>query len=217
MCCHQPAVRATAGYPASRALSRPQGQRLLLFHGGGVLRLPHTWLLSQAEGILGQRVFRSMRVSSTEKRRLAQASSSSIPKPYSDFPWKSVLSQGRCPGNEAFAVCGFLPPRDWAQASSSSPQNISQRMMCFRRDFGFYRTALQYCILSKASVASGKKSCGRAGASLALLSRAPYSRPGFTLTGRSKQTQLQPYISVRSLGWHSMHTTISQCRHRLAF
>ena len=129
-----------------------------------------------------------------------------------------MLSQGRCPGKEAFAVCGFFPPRDWAQATSSCPQNISQRMLCFRRGFGLERTALRCCfLLSKASVASRKKSCGRAGASWALLSRAPCSRPGFTLPGRTKQTQPQPCSSVHSLGWHSRHTTISQCRHRLGF
>ena len=43
------------------------------------------------------------------------------------------------------------------------------------------------------------------------------SRRGFTLPGRTKQAQPQPCSSVCSLGWHSMHTTISQCRHRLAF
>ena len=71
----------------SQSISRAQGQRLL-FTGGGVLRLPHTWLLSQAEGMLGQRVFRSMRVSSTELRRLAQASSSS------SIPYPTLISQG---------------------------------------------------------------------------------------------------------------------------
>ena len=157
-----------------------------------VLSIPHTWLLSQAEGMLGQRVFRSMRVSSTELRRLAKASSSSIRQPNSDFPRNAVLSQGRCPGKEAFAVCGFLLPPGWSQARSSSPQNISQRMLCFPRAFGLERTALRCCFLSKASVASGKKSFGRDGASWALLSRAPCSRPGFTLPGRTKQKQPQP-------------------------
>ena len=166
--------------------------------------------------MLGQRVFRSIRVSSTDLQRLGQANSSS-PKPTSDFPRKVVLSQGRCPGKEAFAVCGFLPPRDRTQASSSSPQNISQRMLCFRRGFGLERTALRCCFLSKASVASGKKSFGKAVASWAMLSLAHCSRPGFTLPGGTKQTQPEPYSSMRSLGWHSMHTTISQCRHRLAF
>ena len=127
------------------------------------------------------------------------------------------LRQRGCPGKEAFAVCGFLPPRDWAQASRSSPQNISQPMMCFRRGFGLERTALRFCFLIKASVASGKKSCGRAGASWALLSRVPCSCPGFTLPGRTKQIQPQPCSSLHSLGWHSLQTTISQCRHRLAF
>ena len=131
-----------------------------------------TTLLSQAEGMLGQRVFRYMRVSSTVLRGIAQASSSSIPKPNSDFPTNAVLSQGRCPGKEAFAVCGFLPPRDWARASTGSPQNTSQRMLCFRRGFVLEQTSLRRCFLSKASFASGRKSCGRAGASWALLSRA---------------------------------------------
>ena len=48
-------------------------------------------------------------------------------------------------------------------------------------------------------------------------SRAPCSRPGFTLPGRTKQTQPQPCSSVRGLGWHSRHTTISRWRQRLAF
>ena len=128
-----------------------------------------------------------------------------------------MLSKGRCQGKGAFAVCGFLQPRDWAQARSSSPQNISRGMLSFRRGCGLEQTALRHCFLSKASVASGKKSCGGAGASWALLSLAPCSRPGFTLPGRTKQTQSQPCSSALSLGWHSMHTTISRCRHRLAF
>ena len=127
------------------------------------------------------------------------------------------LRQTGCPGKEPFAVCGFLQPRDWPQASRSSPQNISQQMLCFRRGFGLERTALRCCFLIRDSVVSGKKSCGRAGASWALLSRAPCSRPGFTLPGRTKHTQPQPCSSVHSLGWHSMHTTITHCRHRLGF
>ena len=158
-----------------------------------------------------------MRVSSTVLRRLAQASSSSIHKPNSDFTTNAVISQCRSQGKVAFAVCGFLQPRVWAQASSSSPEIISQRMLCFLRGFVLERTALRRGFLSKASVASGKQSCGRAGAFWALLSRAPCSLPGFTLPGRIKQTQPQPCSSERSLGWHSMHTTISRCRHRLAF
>lgn len=68
-------------------VSGPQGQGLLLFSGGGVLRLPHTWLLSQAEGMLGQRACRSMRVPSTELRRLAQATAAASPNP-------TLMSQG---------------------------------------------------------------------------------------------------------------------------
>ena len=52
---------------------------------------------------------------------------------------------------------------------------------------------------------------------LGLLYRAPCSRAGLTLPGRTKQTQQQTCSSVRSLGWHPIHTTISRCRHRLAF
>ena len=87
--------------------------------------------------------------------------------------------------------------------------------------FSLARTALRSCCLSKAlsvrSVTSGKKCCRRAGASWALLSRAPCSHPEFTLPGRNKQTQPQPCSSVRGLGLYSMHTTISRCRQRLAF
>ena len=158
-----------------------------------------------------------MRVSSTVLRRLAQASSRSFPKPNSDFRTNALIAHRRTQGKEAVAVCGFLQPRVWAQASSSRPQNISQRMLCFLRGFVLERTALPRGFLSKASVASGKQSCGRAGAFWALLSRAPCSLPGFTLPGRIKQTQPQPCSSERSLGWHPMHTTISRCRHRLAF
>ena len=173
-------------------------------------------LLSQPQGILGQRVFRSMRVSSTVLRRLAQASSSSIPKPNSHFPTNAVLSQGRCPGKEAFAVCGFLPQRDWAQASNSSAEHFSVNPGLSQRLWLGANSSLR-CFLSKASVASGKKSSGRAGASWALHSRAPCSRPGFTLPGLTKEAQPKPCSSMHSLGWHSMHTTISRCRHRLAF
>ena len=52
---------------------------------------------------------------------------------------------------------------------------------------------------------------------LGLFSRAPCSHPEFTLPGRNKQTQPQPCSSMRKLGWHPIHTTISRCRHRLAF
>ena len=52
---------------------------------------------------------------------------------------------------------------------------------------------------------------------LGLFYWAPCSCAGFTLPGRTKQTQPQPCSSVGSLGWHPIHTTISRCRHRLAF
>ena len=82
-------------------------------------------------------------------------------------------------------------------------------------------TALRRCFLSKAlgvrSVASEKKSCGRAGFSWALLSRAPCSRPGFKLPRRNKQTQPPHYSTLRGLGCHSMPTTILWCRRGLAF
>lgn len=37
----------------------------------------------------------------------SSGNSSSIPKPYSDVPRNAVLSQGRCPGKEAFCVVDF--------------------------------------------------------------------------------------------------------------
>lgn len=37
----------------------------------------------------------------------SSGNSSSIPKPYSDVPRNAVLSQGRCPGKEAFSVVDF--------------------------------------------------------------------------------------------------------------
>ena len=65
-------------------------------------------LLSQAEGMLGQRVFLSMRVSSTVLRRLAQASSCrSIPKPNSDFPRNAVLSRGDAQSKRISLYVGF--------------------------------------------------------------------------------------------------------------
>ena len=154
--------------------------------------------------MLGQREFRSMRISSTVLRRLAQPRRSSIPKPISDFPMNAVLSQSRCPGKEPFAVCGFLPLRDWPQATSSiSPQYrlwFLSKCCDFTEALGLERTALRPCFLSKAWFASGKKSCGRARASWALFSLAPCSRPGFTLPGRTTQTQPERCSSVRSLG-----------------
>ena len=72
-----------------------------------------------------------MRVPSTVLQRLAQASSSSIPKTNSDFPRNAVLSSGRCPNEEAFAVCGFLPPRDWAQASSAARTTFISQCCAF--------------------------------------------------------------------------------------
>ena len=67
------------------------------------------------------------------------------------------------------------------------------------------------------SVALGRKSYGRTGASWAFFSRAPCSRPGFTLPGLTKQTEPQSCSSVRGLGLLSMHTTISRFRPCLAF
>lgn len=82
-------------------------------------------------------------------------------------------------------------------------------------------TALRRCFLSKAlgdrSVASEKKICGRAGFSLALLSRAPCSRPGFKQPRRNKQTQPPQCSVVLGLGCLSMPITISWCRRGLAF
>ena len=158
--------------------------------------------------MLGQRVFRSMRVSSTELGRLAQASNSSIPKPNSHFPWNAVLSKGRCPDKEAFAVCGFLPSRVWAQASSCC--------CTFRRVIGLERTALHCCFLVRLPSRQGR----RTGEKCCLLDHA-FQGSMFASCVHparlNKQTQPQRCSSVRSLGWHSMHTTIPQCRHRLAF
>ena len=99
------------------------------------------------------------------------------------------------------------------QKQPTEPTLISQRLLYFRRGFqlGAIRTSL--LLLLKAlvvrSVVAGKKSRGRAGASWALLSRAPSSRPGFTLLSRTKQTHSEPCSSVRGLAWHSMPITIS--------
>ena len=102
-----------------------------------------------------------------------------------------------------------------AQANRSSPQNrLSFRRDCyaFAEVFSLARTALRCCFLSKAlfvrAVSAGKRRRGRAGASWALLSQAPSSRPGFTLLCRTKQTQSQPCRRLRGLAWHFMPITI---------
>ena len=173
--------------------SRPEGQRLLLFSPGSVLHLPLT-----SPGDRSEKRVPFLKALSTGATAL--------------------LSQAEgMPRQRGFRCMWVSPTARLGSTSSSSPQNISQRMMCFRRGFGLERTALRCCFLIKASVASGKKSYGRAGASWALPSRAPCSCPGFTLPGRTKQIQPQHCSSLHSLGWHSMHTTISQCRHRVAF
>ena len=192
-----------SGYPASRSFPDPKANSSSLPRRRRAVPSAHLLLgiavtdVCYHASLSGRRDARAKSISLHagifhRARRIAQASRSSIPNRNSDVPTDAVLSQGRCPGKEAFAVCGFLPPQDWAQASGSSPQIISQRMLCFRRGFGLERTALRRCFLSKASVALGKKSCRRAGASWALLSRVPCLRPGFTLPGRTKQTQPQP-------------------------
>ena len=90
---------------------------------------------------------------------------------------------------EHFSAIAGLSQRLWLGANSTSP-----------------------LLLSKASVASAKKSCGRALAFPGSMFASWVHLPGLT-----KQTQPQPCISVHSLGWHSMHTSISRCRLRLAF
>ena len=83
------------------------------------------------------------------------------------------------------------------QQHPTVPTLIFSECCAFTEALGLERTTLNYSFLSKASFASGKKSCGRAGASWALLSRAPSSRPGFTLLSRTEQTQSQPCSSLR--------------------
>ena len=90
-------------------------------------------------------------------------------------------------------------------------------MLCFRRGFGLGANRTRRCFLNRAPVASGKKSCGRTGASWALLSRAPCSRPGFTVPSRNKQTQPRPCSSMRGLGWHSAYSAVSRRRQGLPF
>ena len=98
------------------------------------------------------------------------------------------------------------------QQQPAEPTLISQRMLCFRRGFGLGANLTRRCFLIKASVVSGKKSCGRAGASWALLSRAPWSHPGFTPPSQNEQTQPRPCCSVLGLGWYSAHNAISRRR-----
>ena len=77
---------------------------------------------SQAEGMLVQRVFRSMRVSSTVLRRLAQASSSSIPYQLR-YPKECCAFPEEMPWQRGFRCMRVSPTVRLAQAkSSSSPQ-----------------------------------------------------------------------------------------------
>ena len=52
---------------------------------------------------------------------------------------------------------------------------------------------------------------------LALLSRAPCSRPGLNLLSQNKQKQPRPCGSMRRLGWHSAYNAISRHRQGLPF
>ena len=106
---------------------RPRAPSLL--RGRRAAPSPHL-IPSQAEGMLGQRVFRSMRVSSPDLQRLGQASSSS-PKPNSDFPRNVVHSQGRCPGKEAFTVCGFRPPQTGLRQASAARRTFLSEYSAF--------------------------------------------------------------------------------------
>ena len=198
------------------SVSRPQGQRLLLFSGGGMLRLPPGGFSLRQRGCHGKGYFAPcgyLPPSCGDEPRQAAAASTN----------PTLISQGTLcsPRGDAQAkrfCCMRVSPN--ARLGSGKQQQPSEHFSAnavLSQRLWLGRTALRCCFLSKASVASGKKNFGRAGASWALLSLAHCSRPGFTLPGGSKQTQPQPYNSMRSLGWHSMHTTLSRCRHRLAF
>lgn len=102
------------------------------------------------------------------------------------------------------------------QQQPAEPTGFLSECCAFAEALGLERTALRRCFHSKASFASGKKRCRRAGSHWDLLSRAPSSCPGFTLPGRTKQTQRKHCSSERGLGSHCMHTTISWCTQRLA-
>lgn len=104
---------------------------------------------------------------------------------------------------------------------TNSQGYIKMHCYAFAEVFSLARTALRCCFLRKAlgvhSVAAGKKSRGRAGVSWDLLSRAPSSRPGFTVQCRTQLTQSQPCRRVCVLAWHSMPITISWGRKGFGF
>ena len=102
-------------------------------------------------------------------------------------------------------------------AAATVPTLISQRMLCFHRGFGLGANRTSPLLPQQGFVRVREEELPESWCLLGLFSRAPCSRPWFTQPGRTKQTQPQTRSSVQSLGWHPIHTTISRCRHRLAF
>ena len=87
--------------------------------------LNHSWLLSQSEGMLGQRVFRSMRASSTELQRQAAAAS----------PNATLISQG--------TLC--FPRGDALAKRLSLYAGFSNRVTGLRQAAAARRTFLSEC------------------------------------------------------------------------
>ena len=162
-----------------------------------------------------------MRISSTVLRRLAQPRRSSIPKPNSDFPTNLCFPRGGAWAKSlslyaGFSHCetGLRQPTASAlitDSDFSANVEISQRLWAWSKP--------HFAPASSARLGShqGRRAAGELVPLWDLLSRAPCSRPGLTLPGRTKQTQRQHSCSERGIGWHCMHTTISRCRQRLAF
>ena len=162
--------------------------------------------------MLGQRVFRPMRVSFTVLWRQAQANSSSMPKPNSILPINAVLSNGRYKAKRLSLYAGF-----------------SHRETGFRQAAAARKTFLSECCdfvgalawseqhFAAASSASLQSRQGRAAGELVPLGPCFPGLHVRFLGSPCQVTQPQPCSIVLSLGWHPIHTTISPCRHRLAF
>ena len=228
MTCHQPAVPAMASYPASRAFSTSRPMAPSLPRGRHAAPSPHLLLGSAVTDVCSH--------ASLSGRGDAWAKSISLhagillcaaetcsgkqqqhPQTQLRFPKECCAFAGEMPRQrgfrcmrvsttarlgsgkqqqpaEHFSANAVLSQRLWLGANSTLP-------LLPQRGFSRFR----------------KEELRESWCHWALLSGTPCSRPGFTLPSLTKQTQPQPCSSMHNLGWHSMHTTISRCRHRLAF
>ena len=103
--------------------------------------------------MLGQRVFRSMRVSSTELQRLAQASNSSIPNPTLISHGMLCFPRGDAQEKRLSLYAGFSHRETglWQAAAACRT---------FRRVFSLDRTALHCCFLVRLPSRQGRRAVG---------------------------------------------------------